>query len=110
MQVIEEENIYLIIGKNVEDLRMMMFVITVREKAIGQINVKMTKRKEEDQEVDLIEGEEADLIEEEDLQVVLKEIEKEEEDLQVVVKEAHLVVNLEVNLVKAIQSINNIKI
>ena len=105
MQVIEEENIYLIKEKNVEDHRMMMFVITVREKVIGQINVKMPKRKEEDQEVDLTE--EVDLIEEEGgLQVVLEEIEKEEGDLQVVAKEAHLVVNLEVNLVKAIQSIN----
>ena len=103
MQEIEEENIYLIKEKNVEDLKMKMFVITVKGKVIGLINVKMLKRIEEDLEVDLIEKEEVDLIKEEDLQVVLEEIEKEKEDLQAVVKEVHLV--LEVNLVKAIQSI-----
>ena len=101
MQEIEEENIYLIKEKNVEDLKMKMFVITVKGKVIGQINVKMRKRIEEDLEVDLIEREEVDL--EEDLQVVQEKIEKEKEDLQAVVKEVLLV--LEVILVKAIQSI-----
>ena len=103
MQEIDEENIYLIKEKNVEDLKMKMFVITVKEKVIGQINVKMRKRIEEDLEVDLIEREEVDL--EEDLQVVQEKIEKEKEDLQAVVKEVLLV--LEVILVKAIQSIFN---
>ena len=101
MQEIEEENMYLIKEKNVEDLKMKMFVITVKRKVIGQINVKMRKRIEEDLEVDLIEREEVDL--EEDLQVVQEKIEKEKEDLQAAVKEVHLV--LEVILVKAIQSI-----
>ena len=103
MQEIDEENIYLIKEKNVEDLKMKMFVITVKEKVTGQINVKMRKRIEEDLEVDLIEREEVDL--EEDLQVVQEKIEKEKEDLQAVVKEVLLV--LEVILVKAIQSIFN---
>jgi len=100
MQEIEEENIYPIIKRKEEDLRMKMFAIIVREKVIGQINVKMPKRREEDQEVDLIEREE--VLQVEDL-VVLEKIEKE--DLIVAV-EVHQAVNLEVILVKANQSNN----
>ena len=77
---------------------MKMFAIIVREKVIGQINVKMPKRKEEDQEVDLIEREEVFQVE--DL-VVLEKIEKE--DLIAAV-EVHQAVNLEVILVKVNQS------
>jgi len=73
MQEIEEGNIYQIIKRKEEDLKMKMFAIIVREKVIGQINVKMPKRNEEDQEVDLIEREE--VIQVEDL-VVLEKIEK----------------------------------
>lgn len=72
---------------------MMMFVITVKEKAIGLINVKMQRKKEEEVEV-----------KEEDLQAAQK-IKEEIKKVKVVVKEVVRAQNQEVLAQKATQSI-----
>ena len=72
---------------------MMMFVITVKEKAIGLINVKMQRKKEEEVEVT-----------EEDLQAAQK-IKEEIKKVKVVVKEVVRAQNQEVLAQKATQSI-----
>lgn len=73
----------------------MMFVITVKEKVIGRINVKMIKRKE-----DVAEAKK----EEEDQAVVTQEEIKKEKGLIVLVSEVVVVANQDHNLVKAVQS------
>ncbi len=79
---------------------MKMFVITVRAKVIGQINVKMPKRRGENLEADQTEGKEVDQIKRGKVDLVAREvIEKKEENLKVVV------VLLIVNQVKVSQSI-----
>ena len=79
-----------------------MFVTTVKAKVIGQINVKMPKRRERRLEVDLTERREVDLTERREVDLVAREvIEKKEGNLIAVVK----VVLLIVNQVKVSQSI-----